>query len=238
MNNAGTLDDQIRKAAFWSAIIVVLMGVLSLFLPYAAPADSFAERVAWLNANNGVFVAAWIVQMCTMLALAALFAGAAWEISDDYPLRASVAGIVVLLSVVAFIIPKFMAIWSIPLLAQAIAAESGGADMAAQLLNLLDLTRPYSLTSSFDYLGFWLYAVFSLLLVHPLVHRKSSFRIAAIGFGAFGVLFHLLLVAVLAGAITHDEIGGYSDAVFSLILVPVIALAVAFRATPPERNPV
>jgi hypothetical protein len=237
MSDARTLDAQIRNAAFWSAIIVLLLGVLSLFLPLSAPAGSFADRVAWLNANHGVFVAAWVVQMGTMLALAALFAGAAWEVSDDYPLRASVAGIVVLLSIVAFIIPKFMIIWSIPLLVQAIAAESGGADMAAQLLSLLDIARPQSLSSSFDYLGFWLYGVFSLLLFRPLVHRTSSFRIAGFGFGAFGVLFHLLLVAVLAGAIRHDEIGGYSDAVFGLILVPVIALAFAFRATTPERNP-
>ena len=33
MRDTGMLDDQIRKAAFWSAITVILMGVLSLYPP-------------------------------------------------------------------------------------------------------------------------------------------------------------------------------------------------------------
>jgi hypothetical protein len=229
MNNTRTLDNQINKAAFWSAITLIFMGVLSLFLPLDSPDGSFADRVTWLSSNIGVFIIAWIVQMIAMLALSAVFAGAIWHISDNYPLRAIVAGIVVLISVVAFIIPKFIAVWSIPLMVEAVSAGSGGSDIAEQLLNLLSISLPFSLFSSFDYLGFWLYAIFSLMLVRPLYHLTLSARIAAFGFGAYGLLFHVMLAGVLTGVVAQAEIGVYAEAIGFPLLIGVIGLAVYFK---------
>jgi hypothetical protein len=58
----------------------------------------------------------------------------------------------------AFVIPKFMAVWTIPLLAEAADSGGAGAAMAATLLPLLNVSIPFSLYTSFDYLGFWLYS--------------------------------------------------------------------------------
>ena len=88
----------------------------------------------------------------------------AWHIAQKYPLTAIVAAMVTLMSVLVFIIPKFMAVWTIPLLGEAIATEATGAEMADTLLRLLNVSIPFSLYTSFDYLGFWLYGVFGCLL--------------------------------------------------------------------------
>ncbi len=202
-----------------------------MFLPLDSPDGSFAERVTWLSSNIGVFITAWIVQIILMLTLSAVFAGAIWQISNNYPLRAIIAGVLVLISVVAFIIPKFIAVWSIPLMVEAVSAESGGSDIAEQLLNLLSISLPFSLFTSFDYLGFWLYAIFSLLLVRPLYHLTLSARITAFCFGAYGLLFHVLLVGVLAGAVAQAEIGVYAEAIGGLLFVGVIGLAFHFKGT-------
>ena len=231
MNDTRTLDNQINKAAFWSAIIFFIFVVPSLFLPLDSPDGPFAERVTWLSSNIGTFIAAWIVQMILMLTLSAVFAGAIWQISNNYPLRAIISGAVVLISVVAFIIPKFIAVWSIPLMVEAVSAESGGSDIAEQLLNLLSISLPFSLFTSFDYLGFWLYAIFSLLLARPLYHLTLSAKITAFCFGAYGLLFHVMLVGILAGAVAQAEIGVYAGAIGGLLFVGVIGLAFHFKRT-------
>jgi hypothetical protein len=53
MSTAGTLDNQINKAAFWSAIAVLLVTVPSLFLPLDAPDGPFTDRVVWFSSNLG-----------------------------------------------------------------------------------------------------------------------------------------------------------------------------------------
>ena len=114
MNGARALDDQVNKAAFWSAVTLLLSVVPSVLLPLDAPEGPFAERMIWFSSNVGTFVMGWVVQMIAMLTLAGVFAGTAWQIRESHPLRAFVAGTALLISVVAFIIPKFIAIWSIP----------------------------------------------------------------------------------------------------------------------------
>ncbi len=114
MTDAPTLDNEINKAAFWSAMILLVAGVLSVFFPLDAPEGTFAERMIWFSSNVGAFVMGWVVQMIAMLTLSGVFAGTAWQIRETHPVRAFVAGAVLLISVVAFIIPKFIAIWSIP----------------------------------------------------------------------------------------------------------------------------
>ena len=229
MNMAGTLDNQINKAAFWSAIALLLVTVPSLFLPLDAPDGPFADRVVWFSSNLGVFVVAWIVQIIAMLTLSAVFAGALWQIANTHPLRAIVAGTTLLVSVVAFIIPKFIAVWSIPQMVAASATASTHSAVSEQLLQLLNISLPFSLFASFDYLGFWLYAVFSLLIARPLFRLTLSAKIAAVGFGAYGLLFHIILIGVLTGNVVQTDIVPYIASVAGLLLVAVISMAVHFR---------
>jgi hypothetical protein len=229
MNMAGTLDNQINKAAFWSAIALLLVTVPSLFLPLDAPDGPFADRVVWFSSNLGVFIIGWIVQLIAMLALSAVFAGALWQIANTHPLRAIVAGTTLLISVVAFIIPKFIAIWSIPQMVVASATASAHSAVAEQLIQLLNVSLPFSLFASFDCLGFWLYAVFSLLIARPLFRLTLSAKIAAVGFAAYGLLFHILLIGVLTRKVAMTDIGPYVMSVAGLLLVPVISMAVYFR---------
>ena len=229
MNMAGTFDNQINKAAFWSAITLLVVTVPSLFLPLDAPDGPFADRVVWFSSNLGIFIVGWIVQLIAMLALSAVFAGALWQIANTHPLRAIVAGTALLISVVAFFIPKFIAIWSIPQMVVASATASAHSAVAEQLFQLLNVSLPFSLFTSFDYLGFWLYAVFSLLIARPLFRLTLSAKIAAVGFGAYGLLFHILLIGVLTRNVLQADIVPYVMLISALLLVPVISMAVYFR---------
>jgi hypothetical protein len=200
-----------------------------VFLPLDAPEGPFADRMIWFSSNLGVFVIGWIVQMIAMLALSGVFAGTAWQVRESHPLRAMVAVTVLLISVVAFIIPKFIAIWSIPQMVAASATVSGDSAVAEQLLQLLNVSLPFSLFSSFDYLGFWMYAVFALLVARPLFRLTLSAKIAAVALGGYGLLFHILLAGVLTRNVAQADIGAYAESIGALLLVVVIGMAVYFR---------
>jgi hypothetical protein len=138
MTDAQTLDNTINKAAFRSAIVLILAGVLSMFFPLDAPQGPFSERMIWFSSNVGAFAMGWVVQMIAMLTLSGVFAGTAWQIRKSHPVRAFIAGAVLLISVVAFIIPKFIAIWSIPQMVVASSTVSANAAVAEQLFQLLN----------------------------------------------------------------------------------------------------
>ena len=160
------LDGQIQQAGFWSAVITIATGLISVFLPLDVPnayEATLADRVNWLNANSGLFILSWINQIASMLALSGMLAAMAWYIATWNPLRALLAAALIAFATMAFLIPKFMAVWTIPMLSEAIATQSTGYEMAQGLLPILNVTVPYSLYTSFDYLGFWLYSVFATL---------------------------------------------------------------------------
>jgi hypothetical protein len=94
---------------------------------------------------------------------------------------------------------------------------------------LLNVSLPFSLFTSFDYLGFWLYAVFSLLIAGPLFRLTLSAKIAAVGFGAYGLLFHILVAGVLTRNVAQADIGAYAESIGALLLVVIISMAVYFR---------
>ncbi|HIF96284.1 MAG TPA: hypothetical protein EYQ54_04530 [Myxococcales bacterium] len=171
----------------------------------------------------------WIVQLVAMLTLSAVLAGTAWQIHEPHPVRAFVAGIALLISVVAFIIPKFIAIWSIPQMAAASATASANSVVAEQLLELANLSLAFSLTASLDYLGFWMYAVFGLLVAGPLFRLSMSAKIAAVGLGLYGLLYHVLLAGVMAGSVPTAEIGGYAESLGMFMVIAVISMAVHLR---------
>jgi hypothetical protein len=137
--------------------------------------------------------------------------------------------LVILLSVVAFIIPKFIAVWTIPQLATVVAKGAVGANMADQLLVLLNVSIPFSLYTSFDYLGFWLNAVFGLLVAGPLYSDDMSSKVAAVTAGVFGIAFHGVLAASLLLALEPGDIETSFISVSTLLLILVVAMLIRFR---------
>ena len=231
MTTALTLGLQMNRFGFWSAVIAIMTGMISFFLPLDAPKGYTAEhadRIAWLTANRDLFILGWLNQIAAMFSLSGVFFAIAWHIAVKNPLRAALAAMVVLLSVVAFIVPKFMAIWTIPQLAEVITNNAVGAELADSLLTLLNVSVPFSLYTSFDYLGFWLYGVFSLLVAGPLYGDKTSAKIAAITLGMFGVIYHGLLASLLLGSIAPPDIESSFLVAAGLLLVAVVVMGFNF----------
>ena len=238
MTTTLTLGLQMNRFGFWSAVIAIVTGMVSFFLPLDAPKGYTAEhadRIAWLTANRDLFILGWLNQIAAMFSLSGVFFAIAWHIAVKNPLRAALAAMVVSLSVVAFIIPKFMAIWTIPQLADVITNNAVGAELADSLLTILNVSVPFSLYTSFDYLGFWLYGVFSLLVAGPLYGDKTSAKIAAITLGIFGVIYHGLLASLLLGSIAPPDIESSFLVAAGLLLVAVVVMGFNFwRATKTE----
>jgi hypothetical protein len=222
---SGTLDHQIHRAALWSTVIFLVSGVVSFLLPLDVP-DGYeatnSDRVAWLAANSGSFILAWVNQIVAMISLSGLLAGIAWQIAGTHALRAIVAATLVAISMVIFFIPKFIAVWTIPMLAEAITTGSAPSDMAETLLPILNVTVPFSLYTSFDYLGFWLYSLFALLVAGPLVGRTLLAKIIGITLGSFGLAYNGVVIAILARAIAGPQIETFALGVSVLLFVVAI----------------
>jgi len=234
MNATTSFDYQVSRLGFLSVIVVIATSVVAMFLPLDAPGAYTAEhadRVVWLSANREAFIAGWVNQIAAMLSLSGAFFAIAWRISDNNPLRAILATMVVLMSVMAFIIPKFTAVWTIPALADAINAGATGAEMADSLLLLLNVSIPFSLYTSFDYLGFWLYSVFALLVAGPLYGQAMSTKIAAVCLGVFGALYQVLLFALFVRVIAPVDINAYFLTSSLLLVIAIVAMMFNFKAS-------
>ena len=127
-----------------------------------------------------------------------------------------VGGIAILLSITAFIIPKFIAIWTIPQLAEASATGGVGSVFADQLLLILNVTVPFSLYTSFDYLGFWLYALFALVIAAPLFKHALIWKFAAVSLGFWRCLSHTVdrIIDEKSGASRHSILVSWEHFVF------------------------
>jgi hypothetical protein len=232
---SSTLDDQINQAAFWSAVIVLATGVIQFFLPLDAPGGyeaTTSERVAWLATNSGPFIVGWVNQIAAMISLSGLFAGIAWQIAGTHPLRAIVAATLIAIATATFFIPKFIAVWTIPMLAEAIATGSGASGMAETLLPILNVSVPFSLYTSFDYLGFWLYSLFALLVARPLLSGASIEKLIGAMLGVYGLLYQGVMIAILAGAIERTQIELYIMGLSILLLFAAVAALFLFRRAP------
>jgi hypothetical protein len=227
-----TLDQQIHRAAFWATVTALATGVIQFFLPLDVPGGSEAttpERVAWLTANSSLFILGWVNQIAAMIALSGIFAGIAWQIAGTHPLRAVLAATLVALASMAFFINKFMAVWTIPRLADAIATKSPASEMAEILLPILNVSYPFSLYTSLDYLGFWLYSLFALLVARPLLSGATATKVAGAMLGAFGLLFNGLVISIAFGAIANAEIEAYVAVLFIPLFAVMIAALFLFR---------
>ena len=234
MGISTSLDDKINRLGFWSAMVVIVTAVISVFLPLDAPGGYTAEhadRVTWLSNNREIFIAAWVNQIVAMLSLSAVFFAIAWRIGSTNPLRAILAAMVVLMSVMAFIIPKFIAVWTIPLLADTIATGAVGAELADPLLRILNVSVPFSLYTSFDYLGFWLYSLFALLVAMPLFGPTLATKISSVCLALFGIIYQLALLTLWAGKTAATDIEGSFLGTTLLLVIAIIAMAIQFKQT-------
>ena len=229
MSNVQNLDENINKATFWMAVVLLVSAVFSVFFPLDAPAAAFPDRMIWFSKNLNAFVAGWVVQMIAMLTLSGVFAGIAWQTRGSHPLSAFLAGTAVLVATIAFLVPKFIAIWSIPQMVVASTTVTPNVAVAEQLFQLLNPSLSFSLFTSFDYLGFWMYGIFALLVARPLFQLTLTARIAAVALGLYGILYHLLMAGVMTGSVTTADIGAYSGSIAALLLIPVVSMAIYFR---------
>ncbi|NCF19357.1 MAG: hypothetical protein GWP63_14030 [Haliea sp.] len=211
MSTTARLDSQINKTAYLSAIILFVFTAVSMFGVYDAPAGSTAaEKVAWLNENNGAFVFSWVTQIVQVFTLAAVFAATCWKVFSVNPLAAVSGGIVLMLGTMAILITKGTELWVVPLAAQDLAAGSSGQEPGHTLLSINSQSYPYSLTTYFDYLGLWLWSLFGLLVARPLFRLSTSAKVAAISLGLFGIIYPIFYGFLVTGVIPLEEITNYS----------------------------
>ena len=232
MSTTVSLDHQINKLGFWSAITTIIVAVVSGFLPLDAPGGfgaDHADRIAWFTANRGAFILGWANQIVFMLSSSGVLFCIAWQVSRNNPLRGIIAAVVVAMSVMAFIIPKFIAVWTIPMLADTVSTVGPGAQMADALLLILNVSVPFSLYTSFDYLGFWLWAVFALLAAGPLYGPTLSAKISAVCLGAFGIIYHGVFMALLLGNIDPEDIEYSFSAPAVLVIIVIVAMLFNFK---------
>ncbi|WP_372783796.1 hypothetical protein [Litorivivens sp.] len=230
------LEEDINRLGFWSVIAAFALALASGFFPLDAPGGAeavHADRAAWLSANGGSFIMGWLIQIAWMSAWTATMFVLCWMVFAARPIRALIAAMFVLVSFVAFIIPKFIAVWTIPQLGDAIVDGGAGAEMADALLLILNVSIPYSLYTSLDYLGFWMYALFSLMIAGPLFEQAAesrSIKIAAVALGLFGLIWHVMMIAVFMDAAGSAAIEIAVAAGFLLILIAFVAAAIKFKS--------
>ena len=235
MSTKITLDYQINRLGLWFAMLLIVSGVVSIFLPLDIPAGAAAEhadRVAWLSTNRGAFIAGWANQIVAMLCASGVLFGITWQIRERNPLTAILAAMVVLVSVVAYIIPKFMAVWTIPQLAEVLSSGviGVGAELADPLLRILNVSAHFSLYAALEELGFWMWAVFGLLVAVPLYGDSVASKIAAVTLGYIGISYHFLVAALLVGIVDLSTIYGYLEFSFNITVIVIIAMGFQFKA--------
>ena len=224
-----SLDYSLNQFGFAAAILCIVTGVAAALLPLDAPAGAMAtdtERLAWLAENRGSFVAGWVNQIVAMLSLSGFFVAIALRARHVAPLRAILAVGAVAMATMAFAIPKFMAIWTIPMLTEASVTGGSGSAMAETLLPLLNVSIPFSLYTSFDYLGFWLYALFAVLMMGAVDRVDRLSTIAAASLGLFGLGFHVALILLLTRVIGAADI----EIVFGITVIPLLVLVLVMLA--------
>ena len=218
-----SFDHRVSRFGLWCSLICIVTAIVAAFLPLDVPegySAAHTERLQWLTENRDAFVAAWVNQIVAMLSRSGLSLALCWRGRLKGPLSALLAAGAVAMATMAFVIPKFMAVWTIPLLANAEATGGTGAAMAAVLLPLLNVSVPFSLYTSFDYMGFWLYALFAVLTMRSLYGSDTLAKVTAILVGLFGVGFHVALACLLLGVIQAPDI----EISFGLSFIPLLLL--------------
>lgn len=226
----GEISADVYGLGVGAAIVLLAGALVSFLLPLGAPAPTTQAAMQWLNAEAGAYLFGWLNQLVMMLACTVIFAVAGWSISGTAPLRAVAVWALTLISTAIFLISKFFALWSVPLMAKAIASESAAGPQAEAFLLALAPSEAFGLMGSLDYLGFWLYGLIGLFLFLPLYRRSLSAKIAAIVLLLYGVAFTLVFVAALIDLIGQADVAAFAMSLGLSLLIASAALLVQFRA--------
>jgi hypothetical protein len=121
-------------------------------------------------------------------------------------------------------------VWTLPALAETVSTGGVGAEMANTLLLIMNVTIPFSLYTTVDFLGFWLYAVFALLVAMPMLKGNLSSKITGVTFGLFGLSYHVMLLALFIGEIAPEDMNVAFMSPTMLLLIVIIAMIPNFKA--------
>jgi len=223
------LSQQINKIGVRAVILVFVTTVLSLFLPLEAPTPTQEGAAHWLMNDMSGYVLGWLNQIVAMVALSVAFAVAAWQVFQTAPLRAVTSWVFTLIATIAFFIVKFINVWSVPLMAKALASGSPESANAEITLSALAPSLAFGFGPSLDYLGFALYAVAGLAIWRRLYKLSTSAKIAAIGFLLFGVFYFLAIAAPYISLLGQADLEGVVYLTVLPLLISFIALFFHFK---------
>ncbi len=225
------ISPAIFDLGYKASIVFLITGVISLALPLEAPVPTQSAAELWLNTEAGSYLFGWLNQVILMFASSVILLAAGLLIYSSAPLRAGAVWVLTLMSTLAFLMSKFLSLWSVPLTAKAIAAENAVAGSAQSILVTLGTNEGFGLVPSFDYVGFWLYGLIGLLLFRPLFRQSVSAKIAAVAWLLYGILFHLAYVAVMIDLLGQGDVGDVFFLINFLVLIAAIALLFRFRGS-------
>lgn len=224
-NMSPAIVDLGYKAAF----VFLITAVISLALPLEAPAPTQSAAELWLNTKAMGYLFGWLNQLILMLSSSVVLLAAGVLIYPSAPLRAGAVWVLTLMSTVVYLIAKFLALWSVPLTVKAISAESAVASSAQSILTMLGPNEAFGLMPSTDILGFWLYGLIAFSLFKPLFRQSLSAKIAAIALLTYGILFHLVYIAVMIDLLGQSDVVDAFFLINFLVLFAVLALLFRFR---------
>lgn len=228
MNNQN-IAEQMNGIGVKALIAIAVTLILSLFLPLEAPEPNQNDAIHWLMNSHGIYVLGWINQIVCMLAFSFAFVSAAWLIVDTHPIRTVISLAFTSMATVAFFIVKFVNVWSIPLMAKALASGAQESTTAATFLTAHAPSIAFGFGRSMDYLGFLLYAIAGLLIYRPMMNVSKSAKVAAVGFLLFGVLYFATLLVPYADILGQADIKPVVVISVSPLIVSFIALYFAFN---------
>jgi hypothetical protein len=225
------IQPAIFDLGYKAAFVFLITGVISLFLPLEAPAPTQSAAELWLNTEAVGYLFGWLNQVILMFSSSVVLLVAGLLIYSSAPLRAGAVWVLTLMSTLVYLMSKFLSLWSVPLTVKAISAENAVASSAQSILVTLGPNEAFGLVPSIDYLGFWLYGLIGLLLFRPLFRQSLSAKIAAIALLMYGILFHLVYVAVVVDLLGQSDVGDAFFLINFLVLIAVIALLFRFRGS-------
>jgi len=222
MNNQN-IAEQMNGIGVKAVIAIGVTLILSLFLPLEAPEPNQNDAIHWLMNSHGIYVLGWTNQIVSMLAFSFAFASAAWLVVNTHPVRTVISLAFTAMATMAFFIVKFVNVWSVPLMAKALASGAEASSTAATFLTAHAPSVAFGFGPSMDYLGFLLYAIAGLLIYRPMMKLSKSAKVAAIGLLLYGILYFATLLAPYA------DILGQAD-IEVAVLISALPLLVSFVA--------
>ena len=218
------------QAAFWAVVLCFISSILMLILPMGPSVVDAGERIAWFEANLGVYLFAWGNQMFLVLCFVPVMIGAGLRVFERNPVSSVMAWVAGLIATAIFLLEKFIRFWALPLMTRAIAHAPEGREAGLAEINfpIWDGATMFAFVDTMDYLGFWLYALFSLSLFYPLWNIKGAARIAGVMFLIYGVGYHVLLFGTLLGSATESPLMHQIDNLLFTWMLATLFLAMDF----------